>query len=137
MQRKVLIISNDDWSTYNFRMPLVRALSREGYEVVLVFPFAKYTERLKEAGYRVINWDLDRGSFNPFKEFRSIFQLLRIYRAERPFLVHHYSIKSNIYGLLCKKLTGVQNIMVTWTGLGFVFRILSVPDWCGSSCFPS
>ena len=119
--RKVIIVSNDDWSIYNFRMPLVRALSQKGFDVVLVFPSGKYTERIKASGYRVVSWDLDRGSLNPFKELKAIFQLLAIYKREKPFIAHHFSIKSNIYGLLCNRVLKVPHLIITWTGLGFVF----------------
>lgn len=119
--RKVLIVSNDDWSIYNFRMPLIRALSRKGLDIVLVFPRGKYTDIINASGYRTVNWDLDKGSLNPFSELKAILQLLKIYRKEKPFLAHHYSIKSNIYGLICKRISRVEHIMITWAGLGFVF----------------
>jgi len=126
---KVLLVTNWDWVVYNFRMPLARALRDHGYEVVLVFPFGKFLDRIRQEGFRCVHWPLDRGSLNPIRDGRALWHLARIYRREGPHIVHHFTIKPNLYGSLVVRWNGLNRrgegggpvVINTFTGLGFVF----------------
>ena len=56
----------------------------------------------------------------PARGLRTLAALYREYRATRPHIVFHYTIKPNIYGSIAAKLARVQSVAVT-TGLGYVF----------------
>jgi glycosyltransferase involved in cell wall biosynthesis len=123
-----LLVANWDWVIYNFRLPLARSLRDHGYEVVLVFPYGKFLERIRREGFRCIHWPLDRGSLNPLRDGRALWQLARIYRRERPDIVHHFTIKPNLYGSLAARWSGFNHqragpsaVINTFTGLGFMF----------------
>ncbi|GBC84980.1 N, N'-diacetylbacillosaminyl-diphospho-undecaprenol alpha-1,3-N-acetylgalactosaminyltransferase [bacterium HR11] len=125
---KVLLVANWDWVIYNFRLPLARALRAHGYEVVLVFPFGKFLERIRAEGFRCIPWSLDRGSLNPLQDGRALWQLVRIYQEERPHIVHHFTIKPNLYGSLAARWGSLNHrgsirptAINTFEGLGFMF----------------
>jgi len=125
---KVLLVANWDWVIYNFRLPLARSLRDHGYEVILVFPFGRFLERIRREGFRCIHWPLDRGSLNPWKDGWALWQLARIYRRERPDIVHHFTIKPNLYGSLAARWvsrnhwgTGQPAVINTFMGLGFMF----------------
>jgi glycosyltransferase involved in cell wall biosynthesis len=47
--------------------------------------------------------------------------LRRIYVAERPDLVHHFTIKAILYGTLAAKWSGVPRVVNSVTGLGYIF----------------
>lgn len=125
---KVLLVAHWDWVLYNFQMPLARALKQHGHEVIFVCPYGNYVERLQNGGFRWVNWKVERRSVNPYREILSIICLGQIYRQENPHLVHHFTIKPNLYGSLAatllKKGSGkASNLKTinTFTGLGFVF----------------
>ncbi len=122
---KVLLVAHWDWVLFNFRMPLARMLQEQGHEVSFVCPFGEYTPLLQEAGFRCLHWFLVRQSMNPFRELFSVLHLAQIYRRERPDLVHHFTIKPNIYGSLAAMLIrwqgGRLKVINTFTGLGFFF----------------
>ena len=44
ISKKVLICSNYAWTIYNFRMPLIRNLKKQGYDVIVVTQFDGYEE---------------------------------------------------------------------------------------------
>lgn len=117
---KVLLVSHWDWVLYNFRLPLARALRDAGLEVVLVCPSGDYVARLREAGFRWIEWNLNRKSMNPVMECRAICRLTRIYRSELPAAVHHFTIKPNVYGSLAARKARVPAIINTFSGLGYM-----------------
>jgi glycosyltransferase involved in cell wall biosynthesis len=129
LSEKVLLVANWDWVMYNFRMPLARALRDRGYDVALVFPFGRFLDRVRQEGFRCVHWPLDRGSTNALRDARALWALARIYGRERPRLVHHFTVKPNLYGTLaarapllrCGPAADRPAVINTFTGLGFLF----------------
>lgn len=118
---KVLLFANTDWYLYNFRLPLAEALRSQGYEVVLVSPDGKYSERLIKAGFRWIAFPLSRRRLNPFAELLTIINLVRLYRRERPMLAHHFTVKCVLYGSIAARLAGITGVVNALAGLGHIF----------------
>lgn len=128
MAAKVLLVSNWDWVLYNFRLSFARDLARRGYEVALVCPPGPYVERFREEGLRWVEWRLSRRSMNPLTEVGAVRRLARIYRDELPDLVHHDTIKPNLYGSIAVRINrrrlgrrGSPRVLNTFMGLGFLF----------------
>ncbi|MCA1707438.1 MAG: glycosyltransferase, partial [Actinobacteria bacterium] len=118
---KVALVAHWDWVLHNFRLPVARALAERGYEVVLVCPRGRYSDGFAQHGFRWVEWGIRRRSLNPFREWRSVRSLTRIYREEAPDVVHHFTIKPNLYGSIAARDGGVNKVVNTFTGLGFLF----------------
>jgi len=118
---KVLMVAHWDWVLYNFRLPLARALREKGFEVVFVCPYGEYVPKLKEEGFRWIHWAIVRRSLNPVRELIAILHLASIYQREQPQIVHHFTIKPNLYGSIAAFLTRTKGVINTFEGLGFLF----------------
>jgi len=118
---KALLFANTDWYLYNFRRDLTLALLKRGDEVVLLSPPGEYAARLQALGLRWLEFPLDRRGMNPLAELRSLARLTRLYRQEKPDLVHHFTIKCVLYGTLAAHLAGVRAIVNSITGLGYIF----------------
>jgi glycosyltransferase involved in cell wall biosynthesis len=114
-------VANASWNILNYRLPLIRALQDAGHEVVLLAPRDEYTPQLTGAGFRWIDLPLDQRGVNPLVELLSLVQILKVYRRERPDIVHHFTPKCVIYGSIAARLAGVKKIVNTITGLGYVF----------------
>ena len=123
---KVVLFANSDWYLFNFRLPLARRLRDEGFDVVLVSPPGPYATRLSEAGLRWQPLAMDRRSLNPLRELGVVARLTRLYRRERPDIVHHFTIKCVVYGAIAAGLACVPARINAVTGLGWVFSSLSV-----------
>jgi len=119
--KRVLLIANWDWVLYNFRLPLARALEEAGLDVILVCPPGEYFERIKEAGFQLVAWELERRSTSPFKEWSAMRHLVRLYRELKPDAVHHFTIKPIVYGSVAARLAGIPRVLNNFTGLGFLF----------------
>lgn len=119
---KVLFFANTDWYLYNFRLPLAIALREQGHTVVLISPPGEYTNRLEAAGFRWIPFSFSRKGTNPLTELRTIFRLARLYRAEKPGLLHHFTVKCVVYGSIAAWFSGVQAVVNAVPGLGYVFN---------------
>jgi glycosyltransferase involved in cell wall biosynthesis len=119
--KKILLVANTGWYLYNFRLPLARFLRSCGVEPVMVSPRDAYVERLQAEGFRWVEITLNRRSRNPARELLVVANLIRVYRAEQPIAVHHFTIKCVLYGTLAAKFTGIRAVVNAVTGLGPVF----------------
>jgi glycosyltransferase involved in cell wall biosynthesis len=118
---KILLFANTDWYLYRFRQAQAHFLRGRGAELLLLSPPGEYAPRLQAAGYRWLPVRLERSSMNPARELAALFQLVRLYRAEQPDLVHHFTIKAVLYGSLAARLVGIPRVVNGVTGLGYAF----------------
>lgn len=116
---RVLLVTNSDWFLYNFKRSLARSLRDAGHEVILASPEGSYGPRLCEEGFRWESFALSRSGINPLAELRSMWRLHALYRALRPDVVHHFTIKCIIYGSIAARWAGVRHVVNSVTGLGF------------------
>jgi len=118
---KILLFANTDWYLYNFRLPLAKYLREKGLEVILVSPPGGYGPKLEENGFRWISVPMERRSLNPWKEFKLLRHLVKLYAKEKPDLVHHFTIKNVVYGSLAARMAGIKPRVNAVTGLGHIF----------------
>lgn len=118
---KILLFANTDWYLYNFRLSLALALRERGDEVVLVSPNGPYGPRMQALGIRWLPFPLARRSLNPLTGIQTVFRLLNLYKREKPDLVHQFTVKCVLFGSLACHLLGIQPVVNSVTGLGYVF----------------
>ncbi len=118
---KILLFANTDWYLYNFRLSLAEALRERGHALVLLSPPGPYGERLRDLGFDWRPFPFSTRSTNPFAELAVIRRLVTLYRAERPDLLHHFTIKCVLYGSLAARLAGNPPVINAVTGLGHIF----------------
>ncbi len=118
---KAVLFANTDWYLYNFRLAYAQFLKSKGWDVILMSPAGVYAEKLKELGFRHIALEFSRKGMNPAAEHDTVRRIREVYAAERPDLVHHFTIKCMIYGSLAARQVGIKSVVNSVTGLGFVF----------------
>jgi len=118
---KVLFFANTEWYLYNFRLAFAKFLRDRGFEVVMVSPVGPYGARLVAEGFRWIGLDMDRRSIHPGRELSVLYRLSRIYAAEKPDIVHHFTIKCVVYGSLIAWRLGIRKRVNAIAGMGYVF----------------
>lgn len=119
--KRVILCANTDWYLFNFRLALANYLRRQGLEVLLVSPPGPYVAELQAQGFRWLSWRVSRKNTLPWQELNSLWALVRLYRRERPDLVHHHTIKPVLYGSLAARLAGVPLLVNSITGRGYLF----------------
>ena len=128
----ILIVANCFWYIYNFRLDLIKLLKSYGYQIIVIAPSDSYKNLVKEHVDEVKDWNLSRGSINPFLEFISIWQLIILYKKINPELIHNFTIKPSLYGGIAGRILGQKIVISHITGIGpsffgfsKVIRILS------------
>ena len=121
VNKVVLLLSNTSWYLYNFKKDLIDQLIQTGYKIILVAPFDKHTKEFENRGIKVINWHLNRKSLNPLSALCSIIQLVYVYAKIKPDLVHHFTIKSIVYGTIAARIINIKTVINAFTGLGPVY----------------
>ncbi len=116
----VVISYNTSWYVYNFRLPLIRALSQAGWRVTVLSPRDEYTDRVLESGAAHRAIELEPKGINPIRELKAIRNFKTAYRELAPAVALQYTIKPNIYGSLAARAVGVP-VINTITGLGVMF----------------
>ncbi|PLK48675.1 glycosyltransferase family 4 protein [Uliginosibacterium sp. TH139] len=116
---KIVLFANTDWFLYNFKLSLAKALRARGDEVLLLSPPGDYGPRLRDLGFRWEPLPVSRSGVNPLAELAVIRRIARLYREEKPDLVHHFTIKCVIYGSFAARQAGIAGIVNSVTGLGF------------------
>ena len=123
---KTLLFANTDWFMYNFNNQLIRSLMDAGHEVLVVVPDGPYIGHLSKIGCRVIVAPLKRKSINPVVELFFLHWLFRLFRREKPDIVHNFTLKCVLWGSLAALTVRVPMRVNELTGLGFVFTSNSV-----------
>lgn len=120
-KKKILYLVTEDWYFWSHRLPIARAAKHQGYQVVIVTRVKEYGTRIKEQGFKLIPINMRRRSKNPVREMVLLYELYRIYRQEKPDLVHHVALKPILYGAFIARISGVPIVVNALTGLGYVF----------------
>lgn len=118
---KIAIYANTDWYLYNFRRSFIVALIAAGHEVVLVSPDGPYVENLLALGARWKGVPMRRRSLNPLRELWLLLFLWRMLRGERPDILHCFTVKSVVYGLIAARMSNVRARVGAVAGMGYVF----------------
>lgn len=117
----MLFLQTEDQTFYSHRLPMARAAIAAGCDVVVATRVTTFAGKIEEEGIRVLPLPWSRSGVNPVAELRIIAAIIRIYRAERPDLVHQVTLKPILYGSLAAAICGVPATVNALTGLGFVF----------------
>lgn len=87
------------------------------FEVVAVSSSGSDLKEVSEnEGVRVVPIEMTR-TISPVKDLRSVWQLYKLFRKEKPLIVHTHTPKAGIAGMLAAKLAGVPHRLHTVAGM--------------------
>jgi len=118
---KLLYLVTEDWYFCSHRLPVARAARDAGFEVVVATRVTDHGPQIEAEGFKLVPIHLSRRSTDPLRELESIAELLRVYRRERPDVVHHVAVKPVLYGSVVARLSGVGATVNALAGMGYIF----------------
>jgi len=114
---KIAFISHLDLNLYLFRLPIMKELIKNNYEVYVVCPKGKVFDKFRQFGIKAISYDIDRASLNIIKELKTIKNIKKVITQINPDIIHSFMHKPNLYA----NLIGHKCVINTITGLGSFF----------------
>ena len=140
MAKKIVRAATIGMSLNIFCKGLLRELKEEGYEVVaLSNPDADLTELGEREGVRIVGVAMER-HVSPLKDLVSLVKLTRVFRNERPDMVHSMTPKAGLLCMMAAKMACVPIRLHTFTGLvwptatGLSRHILMLTDKMTCAC---
>lgn len=121
---KLLFVVTEDWYFVSHRLPLAVAAQVAGFNVVVATRAGQRADAIRNAGIRLIPFELSRRGGNPIAE---VIALWRLYLGERPDVVHHVALKPVMLGSLAAWFARVPTQVNAVAGMGWLFT--------SSNCF--
>ncbi len=118
---RLLLLITEDWYFWSHRLDVARAARDAGFDVMIATRVTDHGERIQREGFRLFPISLVRQSRNPFVELAAVLELVRLYRRERPAIVHHVALKPILYGSLAAWISGIPAVVNAFAGLGYAF----------------
>lgn len=118
---KILYFAPEDWAFVSHFRPMAQAARACGLDVVVATRLHRHAEVIRGEGYALIPLQSRRGRLNPWALLKSFVEMVRIMRSERPSIVHCISLPMVIIGGLAAQITGARRVVLSVTGLGFVW----------------
>lgn len=118
---KLLFLVTEDWYFCSHRLAIAKAAKAKGYEVAVATRVQNHGPQMEAEGFRVIPIRMRRRFGNVFHELSTIWELVRLYRREKPDIVHHVALKPTLFGTLAALIACQPAIVNAVAGLGYVF----------------
>lgn len=115
---RVMIVGGADVAA---RLPLMERL-REEFELIAVGCGEEPRPAFAAHGFAYRAYAPLHARVSPFDDARGFLELARIFRAERPEIVHAFDTKAGVWGCLAARMASVPIALGTVNGLGFLFR---------------
>lgn len=121
MEKKTYIVVNVDWFFLSHRKDVALSAQKAGYDVTIVTNDTGKLSEIEKLGLKVINLPMSRSGMNLFQELNTLWFLFRLYRREKPDIVHHVGLKTILWGTLAAKWAHVKGVVNAVSGLGIFF----------------
>ena len=138
-KKKIIRATTIPRSLNAFCNGMLRELS-DKYEVVAVSsPDKELKEVAEREGVRTIGVHMER-RISVMKDVKSLLQMLKVFKNEKPTMVHSMTPKAGLICMMAAKFCGVPVRVHTFTGLvwptetGLKRRILMATDWLTCAC---
>jgi glycosyltransferase involved in cell wall biosynthesis len=117
---KIIEVTNVDFSLRQFLLPLMREIRDRGHQVIGACADGTFLDMPRAEGFRVVAIPFER-RLSPLAHWRAFQALLRLFREEKPDLVHAHMPISGFLARMAAWWAGVPRIACTCHGFWFNF----------------
>lgn len=121
MDKKLFMVVNVDWFFLSHRKEIALAAQKAGWEVAIVTADTGRLKEIEALGLRTVDLPMSRSGMNILQELRTLHFLWKLYRKERPDVVHHVGMKTILWGTLAARFARVRGVVNAISGLGGFF----------------
>ena len=121
MNNKLFIVVNVDWFFLSHRKDVALAAKEAGWDVTIVTADTGKLKDIEALGLKTINLPMSRSGMNIVEELKTLNWLRKLYKREKPDVVHHVGMKTILWGTLAAKFSRVHGVVNAISGLGGFF----------------
>lgn len=121
MNKKLFIVVNVDWFFLSHRKDVALAAKKAGWDVTIVTADTGKLKDIESLGLKTINLPMSRSGMNILQELKTLNWLRKLYKREKPDVVHHVGMKTILWGTLAAKFSKVHGVVNAISGLGGFF----------------
>lgn len=121
MKRKLFIVVNVDWFFLSHRKDVAIAANQVGWDVTIVTADTGKLKDIESIGLKTINLPMSRSGMNIIQELCTLNFLRKLYKRERPDVVHHVGMKTILWGTMAAKFAKINGVVNAISGLGGFF----------------
>lgn len=121
MNNQLFIVVNHDWFFLSHRKEVAVAAKEAGWEVTIVCCNTGRFSDIEALGLKTKDLPINATGMNLWEEWKTFQFLRKLYKKDRPDVVHHVGLKTILWGGLAAKLTGVKGMVNAVSGLGVLF----------------
>ena len=118
---KLFIVVNVDWFFLSHRKDVAVAAQKAGWDVTIVTADTGKLKEIEALGLKTINLPMSRSGMNILQELSTLNFLRKLYKREKPDVVHHVGMKTILWGTLAAKFSKVNGVVNAISGLGGFF----------------
>jgi glycosyltransferase involved in cell wall biosynthesis len=101
---KLLYLVTEDWYFCSHRLPVARAARDAGFEVVVATRVQTHGRQIRDEGFTLCPIAWRRSGDGLVGAMRAVAAIIRLYRSERPDILHHVALKPVLFGRLARVL---------------------------------
>lgn len=121
VDKKLFIVVNVDWFFLSHRKEVALAAQKAGWDVTIVTADTGKLNDIESLGLKAINLPMSRSGMNILQELKTLTWLKKLYKHEKPDVVHHVGMKTILWGTLAAKFSRVHGVVNAISGLGGFF----------------
>ena len=118
---KLFIVVNVDRFFLSHRKDIAINALKNGYDVTIITKDTGKRSEVEKLGLRFIDLPMNRVGTNIFEEIKTLLFLFRLYKRERPDIVHHVGLKTILWGTLAARIAKINGVVNAVSGLGIMF----------------
>lgn len=118
---KLFIVVNVDWFFLSHRKDIALRAQQAGWDVTVVTADTGKLNDIEAIGLKTLNLPMSRSGMNIVEELKTLNWLRKLYKREKPDVVHHVGMKTILWGTLAAKFSKVGGVVNAISGLGGFF----------------
>lgn len=115
---KLFIVVNVDWFFLSHRKDIAIAAQKEGWDVTVVTADTGKIDEIRNLGLKAINMPMSKSGMNIIEELRTLYFLFKLFKSEKPDVIHCVGAKPNLYGPFAAKLVKIRGVVIAVSGRG-------------------
>ena len=120
--KRLFMVMNEDYFLLSHRKELALAAQHSGYDVTLVAKNTGLRSKVEALGLKMIELPINPTGENIWEEFKTFFFLYKLYKEQKPDIIHHVGLKVILWGGLAAKLVKARAVVNAISGLGVLFN---------------